>query len=292
MNITQYQNYHETKPHTDADFPYNTYVCSIPLDFIQVPLHWHDEIELIVIKKGQGWVCADFEKQLVFAGNIVFIPPGCLHSIEQDMGTDMEYENIIFKSDLLFADKFDFCAREFIIPLLNTAQSHPLFITPTWIGYTDAFACISHIDELRSVRPRGYQLAVKGYLFNFFFLLFSGQNNKDSSLKIKAKSLDKLRVILKYVEEHYTDSINIMDMAALCFYSKSHFMKFFKDHMGTSFITYLNDYRLSMAARLLSTTDLSILEIASQTGFDNLSFFNRIFRRKYSQTPSQYRRSN
>ena len=54
MNINEYQNYHETKAHTSTEFPYNTYLCSIPLDFPGVPLHWHDEMELVVIKKGQG----------------------------------------------------------------------------------------------------------------------------------------------------------------------------------------------------------------------------------------------
>lgn len=56
MNINEYQNYHETKAHTSAEFPYNTYLCSIPLDFPGVPLHWHDEMELVVIKKGQGCI--------------------------------------------------------------------------------------------------------------------------------------------------------------------------------------------------------------------------------------------
>lgn len=59
MNINEYQNYHETKAHTSAEFPYNTYLCSIPLDFPGVPLHWHDEMELVVIKKGQGYVSVD-----------------------------------------------------------------------------------------------------------------------------------------------------------------------------------------------------------------------------------------
>ena len=49
MNISEYQNYHETKSHTSSEFPYNTYLCSIPLDFALVPLHWHSELELIVI---------------------------------------------------------------------------------------------------------------------------------------------------------------------------------------------------------------------------------------------------
>ena len=57
MNKDQYKIYHETKTHTPDDFPYNTYLCSIPLDFKSVNLHWHNEVEIIVIKKGCG--CTD-----------------------------------------------------------------------------------------------------------------------------------------------------------------------------------------------------------------------------------------
>ena len=45
-----YENYHEKKEHTTVEFPYNTYLCTIPLDFLEVPFHWHEEAELIVIK--------------------------------------------------------------------------------------------------------------------------------------------------------------------------------------------------------------------------------------------------
>ena len=100
MNINEYQNYHETKAHTSAEFPYNTYLCSIPLDFPGVPLHWHYELELVVIKRGQGFVSVDFDKRLVLSGDIIIIPPRCLHAIEQDDTFKMEYENIIFNKML------------------------------------------------------------------------------------------------------------------------------------------------------------------------------------------------
>ena len=54
MDMDQYQGYHETKVHTSEDFPYNTFPCTIPLDFTSVPLHWHNTAEIIVVKKGSG----------------------------------------------------------------------------------------------------------------------------------------------------------------------------------------------------------------------------------------------
>lgn len=290
MNLNEYQNYHETKSHTVSEFPYNTYLCSIPLDFTLVPLHWHAELEIVVIKKGTGLISVDFDKRTVTSGDIVFIRPGQLHSIEQYSTRVMEYENIILKPELLISGETDLCARQFITPLMKGELRCAAFLTPAVPGYPEISDCISHIDYLCERQPNGYQLAVKGFLFQLLFLLISHHQKKSTIPALQTKSLEKIKTILKYVEEHYDEHITIDDMAALTFYSKSHFMKFFKAHMGTGFIEYLNDYRLTIAERLLRTSDASVLEIAEKSGFDNLSYFNRIFKRKYGQSPGKQRR--
>ena len=116
MNNQQYGIYHESKAHTSAEFPYNTYLCSIPLDFSFVPTHWHEEMELIVIKKGCGRVSLDLIPTEVSAGDIMFVLPGQLHSIEQHQGQSMEYENIFFKPSLLRTTGQDLCYRDFLQP--------------------------------------------------------------------------------------------------------------------------------------------------------------------------------
>ena len=290
MNLSEYQNYHETKSHTASEFPYNTYLCSIPLDFTLVPLHWHAELEIVVIKKGTGLISVDFEKRTVSSGDIVFIRPGQLHSIEQNGARKMEYENIILKPELLISGEADLCARQFITPLMKGELRCVTFLTPAVPGYPEISDCISRIDHLCEKRPDGYQLAVKGFLFQLVFLLLSHRQKKSTSPALQTKSLEKIKTILKYVEEHYADHITIDDMAAITFYSKSHFMKFFKAHMGTGFIEYLNDYRLTIAERLLRTSDATVLEIAKKSGFDNLSYFNRMFKRKYGQSPGKQRK--
>jgi AraC-like DNA-binding protein len=68
-------------------------------------------------------------------------------------------------------------------------------------------------------------------------------------------------------------------------------MRYFKNTMGTSFIDYLKDYRLAMAARLLQASDASILEIAEDVGFESLSYFNRAFKKRYGMTPTQFRKN-
>lgn len=293
MDLNTYQHYHEKKRHTVLEFPYNTYLCSIPLDFIQVPLHWHSELELIVIKKGHGNVTVDLESYTVSAGDIVFIRPGQLHSIEQQPHRSMEYENIIFKRELLSTDATDICTKQYLLPIMNGSIPTASIFTPAFAYYKEISDCFQQIDLLCDTRPEGYQLAIKSFLFRFFFLLVSNQNNdSNASSAAKTKTLEKLKTILKYVEQHYQESITIEDMSILTYYSKSHFMKFFKMHMGRSFIEYLNDYRLTMAEQMLRTSDYSILEIAGKNGFDNLSYFNRMFKRKYGFPPAKWRNTS
>ena len=241
MNINEYQNYHETKAHTSAEFPYNTYLCSIPLDFPGVPLHWHDEMELVVIKKGQGYVSVDFDKHLVHSGDIIMICPGCLHAIEQDASYKMEYENIIFKPELLSSGANDLCMLQYMKPLLDRTLPVEHFLTPAHEVFESLSNCIRQIDLVCADQTTGWQLAVKSALFYFFFLLISERQKKTVSISHNPKSLEKMKTVLKYVEEHYTEKLTIDDMAKLTFYSKSHFMKFFKVHMGTGFTEYLND---------------------------------------------------
>ena len=84
MKLEEYKPLKENKSHFTTDFLYNTYLCSIPLDFSEVPLHWHNEMELIYIKKGCGIVSVDLERFIVHGGDLVVVMPGHIHSISQN----------------------------------------------------------------------------------------------------------------------------------------------------------------------------------------------------------------
>ena len=287
MNILEYENYQEKISHSDPAFPYITYPCSIPLDFSCVPLHWHDEMEFIYIKKGNGLITVDFIQYPVSTGTIVSILPGQLHSIDEFDGSMMEYENIIFHPNILLAKSVDSSNSDFLLPLFAGELSIPTILTPETPFYQDIANCIDANDEIRKTFPKGYQLFLKSQLFLLFFILIE----RCSTIAVKrtdTKSLGKMKLILKYIENNYMNRITIADVAGEVGLSQSHFMKYFKNTMGTSFIDYLNEYRLTMASRLLLSSDSTILDIAAETGFDNLSYFNRTFKRRFGQYSSCY----
>lgn len=290
MDKNQYEIYHENKEHTPTDFPYNTYLCSIPLDFSSVKLHWHDEVEIIVIKKGCGIISVDLVPYSVKSGDIVFVFSGQLHSINQKDNELMEYENILFKSILLKSSGYDLCNDKFIQPLLSGVLNINPVIDENCSYYAQIALLIKEIDNLCDIRSYAYQLAVKAYLFQMLYVLVSncGENKVEP---ISKKSLEKVKMILTYIADNYQENISIEDISSHCFYSKSYFMKFFKDTMGISFVQYLNDYRLEIASKMLLNTSDNVIDIAINTGFDNLSYFNRCFKKKYGVTPGKYRKS-
>lgn len=316
MNIIEYENYQEKRTLDSSDFPYLTYLCSIPLDFVRVPLHWHDEMEFIYVKKGRGLISVDFMPLTVQAGDIVIISPGQLHTIEQHDQDAMEYENIIFPLTLLGSRHPDSCWEQYLMPLARRKLHLPVRISPDAEYYPAIASCLDQIDEIRRSFPTAYELLIKGKLFELFFQFYvrnltdgadsgsgpgtdggfggrtgSGTHPGSSSMQARQKTLDKTRQILKYVEQNYSRKITIREIAEASGFSQSHFMKFFKTTIGTPFTAYLNDYRLTMASRLLLSSEDSILTIAGDCGFDNLSYFNRIFRQKFAMTPREFRQT-
>ena len=246
-------------------------------------------MELIVVKKGRGIVTLDRESRVLEAGQAVIVLPGQLHSIRQYQQERMEYENIIFRLEMLLPKEGDICGPGFLEPYRDGKLLYPAWIDGSAPYHQEMAACIRRLDELSERRPEGYPLAVKGWLFQFFFLLFSGAEPTVAE-EGSVKALDKVKQILSRIESDYGKPLSIEEMAGFSGFSPSHFMKFFKKHMGVPFVCYLNDYRLTMAARALAETQEDVLTVALDAGFPNVSYFNRLFKRKFQMTPLEYRK--
>ena len=289
MNILEYENTQELKTHGNPDFPFNIYLCSIPLDFTAVPAHWHNDMEIIYIKTGTGIISVDLEGYPVQKGDIILIAPWQHHAIDQYQNTSMEYENIIFQLNMLISSGNDLCSDQFFTPLLHNRLHLPVHLSEKDSCYPKVIHCLDKIDRLSGYGDTLSMLGIKGSLFELFHILFCHCPNTFIPVP-HDKSLDTVKLILKHVETHYHENLSIQAMADLCGFSCSHFMKFFKQHLGVSFTAYLNDYRLTMAARMLTASSDTVVAVSEAAGFENLSYFNRMFKRKYRVTPSQYRK--
>ena len=94
--------------------------------------------------------------------------------------------------------------------------------------------------------------------------------------------------VIKFINIHYENSINIDDLAKLSNLSKSHFTKLFTDEMQVSPIVYLKMIRLQNAKKILLSKQLSITQVAQQCGFNSPSYFTKIFKETFNETPKEF----
>lgn len=105
-------------------------------------------------------------------------------------------------------------------------------------------------------------------------------------------TIDRIRKVMSYVEEHYKENISLQDVSDLLGIGKEYFCRFFKKNMGISFLQYLNEVRLSHIYQGLMDTDLPIAELMEENGFSNQKLFNRSFKELYGCTPSSVRKTS
>lgn len=164
-------------------------------------------------------------------------------------------------------------------------------ITSKAQNYRELSACLEDSDRLCDSRCPGYELGVKGNTLRFLSLLFSLAESF-SPKENRPENTRKLKLVLQFLEEHYSQPVSVATAADVCGYSASHFMRWFKNITGSTFTKYLNGFRLEKAFLNLKSTDLTVLEIAENSGFSNLSNFNRQFKRQFHQTPAQVRKQH
>ena len=276
----------ETKKHGAAWFPFNIYPCAIPQDFTQVALHWQDSMELIYIKRGSGLVQTGAQVCTAQSGDIFVLTPGTLHAIRQAESCTMEYENIIFDVELLGGAE-DLCAEKYLLPLQSGRLALPEHITPDEVWYPQAADCLKEAEEANRCKQFGYELCIKGALLRFLALLIAQSKALPPAEKA---STQRLRAVLQWISAHYSEPVCVADAAALCQCSPNHFMRWFRQMTGQTFIIFLREYRLNAAAEALRTTEDTILSISEQCGFENLSYFNREFKAHFGMTPREYRK--
>lgn len=120
-----------------------------------------------------------------------------------------------------------------------------------------------------------------------FFL--SGEPGEVASGSSSIKDTDRKEIIERYVNIHYAEPLSLEELASELFLSKGYLSRYFTQRFGIPFSRYLKELRLKRAMSDLLYTEKTVTQIALDNGFTNSSFFNRSFREKYRQTPSEVR---
>jgi len=280
----------EKRQHATGWIPYSYYASAIPDYFANVPLHWHEEFEINYVLQGQGEFLCGEERFIAKDGDIVIATPGLLHAMFHCEKTAVRYETVVFSADMLGIETQDRCNATYIYPLVNGTFGITPHITPDTPHYSELRTCVSTIIDCAKANNPMADLLMKSALMRFFYMLWNGGSvtarDKESRLS------EMLRPALQYISDHLTEALTIEQLAKSAHMSESYFMEQFKHLAGMSAIAYVNQLRIRRICELLRTTTLTISQIAFDSGFRNLSNFNRQFRRMMGCTPQEYRKFN
>lgn len=255
------------------------------------PLHNHSVYELNFVENAKGVrrIVGDSQEVIGDYDLCLITSPDLEHVWEQNECHSDDIREITVQFDFSMSDETLFGRNPYasITRMMQQAKkglSFPLQAIMKVYGM---------LDTLSSVKDGFY--AVQQFL-TILYELSRCENARTlaSSSYAKVTVEDDSRRILKvknFISKNYMDELRLPELASLAGMSSSAFSRFFKLHTGRNISEYIIDLRLGYAARMLVDTAKSISEIGFDCGFNNLSNFNRIFKKKKGCSPSEFRES-
>ena len=252
------------------------------------PLHRHGEMELNFVENcsGNRRIIGD-SIEVIDCYDLVLMGGGLEHTWEQYecQSNDIREVTIHFSRDL-FSDAF--LSKTHLKPLAD-------LISKADVGVAFGMKAIMHnydrLNELVNMEPGFYSV------MKFIELMYELSLTSDyrllstSAFAHTTMTTDSRRVqkVKDYIDANFKDDIRLQELADLANMTPTAFSRFFKLRTGKSISEYIIDVRLGHASRMLADSTMAVVEICYRCGFNNISNFNRIFKRKKGLTPTEFR---
>ena len=251
------------------------------------PLHYHEEYELNLILNASGAkrIVGD-SIEVIEDAELVLVGPNLYHAwfthkcqSEQITELTIQFHKDLFEDRLLRRNQLSF-----IKTMFEKAQRGILFSPET----------------VERLRPRLFQLEQKnGFdsvleLLSILHDLSTSRNMRtlsDSSSDNEQFNYNSRRIekVFEYMNTNYSRAITLTEVAKVANMPEASFSRFIKKRIGSTFIDSLNEIRLGHATRMLIDTTHNVAEVAYKCGFNNISNFNRTFKKRKGCTPKEFR---
>ncbi len=254
--------------------------------------HYHNNYEISFITEGSGKRIVADSIQEFQPGDLVFIGCNLPHVWIADKETlnpslrtlemvFLQFTDRLLSSQLLSLPEFKYVAKA-----LALSERGILIVGQT----------LNEVSELMLQMPylKGFERMLH------FFKMMDIIGRSDSNIQLASNEYLKVRFttgnkriasIHEYFMNNYREEVNLKRIAELVSMAEGSLCRFFKENMGVTLFEYLNRIKTDFACKLLMDNDLSIMEVCFDSGFNNLSHFNKQFRKMTGVTPSEYRKN-
>jgi len=272
-------------------FFFNKFDCELKESYTasSMPIfHYHDAYEIFFIVEGARYMAFNGVRQTIRRGDIFIAQPFVPHR-------SMLHEDGYYKRYTLNfsnADLQDFFTEEEIAAVTNHLTTGVYHLSAQQTQRTQDF-----LERITSYHSRTDALGRKMTVMEIFQSLdyinslLQGQNNPGIVPENVSDMPQAVSLAMNYAKKHYREDINLDMIARHVHLSKSQFCRVFQNTTGTSFMQYLNSYRLTQAHMLISHSDKPLHKIAAETGFYSTEHMTRTFQKTYKISPSQWRRT-
>ncbi|MEK4324497.1 AraC family transcriptional regulator [Paenibacillus sp. FSL R7-0312] len=292
MDRTSQRLLKEDREHGDVMFPLAAYWIELPAGAPVLDTHWHEEAEFFLLLEGEILFQVDTDYFTLRPGEAVFIESGDIHAAYAALDTPCRFCALVFHPDLLASAQYDTIQQTVILPLQEKRQSFPRHITSSVPWQGELLLHLERMMEAYDNKMPGFESFMKGTLLIMLSQIAPpGRSvNYSQSAGADTTKIDRLKKIILYIQDNYQEPIRTRDLSELIPMSEGQFCRFFKSMTRKTPVDYINSYRIRQAAALLQQSDRKISDIAMDVGFDNVSYFIKVFRKAMNCSPSEFRK--
>ncbi len=270
---------HENSNRGSFKFPVELYNIDNNHPRYMMPFHWHIECEIIRVISGSFNLTLTDNTVVLKEGEAAFIPSGCIHG-----GTpnDCVYQCVVFSFERLIG------TNAFMQEEYDTILGQGDYIPPKFNG-SSTVSSLFHALEKRS---RGHEFVVSGAICQIVGGLMSERGGCTNILHGSGdrKRINRIKKVLRLIRNDYSKPLTLKMLAEEAELNLQYLCKSFKRLTGKTPIDYLNYYRIECAAELLQMGEKNVTETAFACGFNDLSYFIKLFNRYKGVSPREYQK--
>lgn len=277
------------------EFPDNTFPFGIWQDEFNETVgqilnyHWHETIEMNLLLKGTLDYRLNDQHFVLNEGDSVVVFSNSLHGAAlREKDSSAEMLTIVFSSDLLTGGSAGTIYQKYFQTISDRGFLGKKFDRNSPIG-REMFEALKDLVAVEEVI--GYELRVLAkisLIWEKIFIYLLGQQEKPFNRRTE-KNEKEIKAVMNYIQQNYMKRITIQTICEHTKISRSECFRIFARFTQKKPMEYINDYRISMAVALMLNTNWTVDRIAQECGFNNPSYFGKLFKERFNQTPKMYR---